>query len=166
MASMLSKCQLRIQRDMDMVRGYYPVHEESPFEHHVFEDHHHLKIVIPTNYPFQCIMLNVVNKDTHEESSYVEVYKRLIGYYYHHLRGDLPSPGHCICCNHIGINWSPHNRMINVIKELVRYHEWWKALRTYYYAKELLTHNNDLNNNINNDTIHYILTFLNVDICF
>ena len=58
MAAMSTKCQIRIQRDMDMVRGHYPVHEESPFVYHVFEDHHHLKITIPTSYPFQCIVLN------------------------------------------------------------------------------------------------------------
>jgi hypothetical protein len=160
----LSRFQKRIARDMDLIRGHYSsIYTESTWSYFLVEYGHWLKIRIPKNYPFKCIELYVINKENGEEQSYVELYKKWIGYYYNHLH-ELPKPSYCLCCDTITRQWSPHNRMINVIKELGQFHEWWKELRCLHYAKKMLIVENDLNKYLNNDSIKYILSFLHVRI--
>lgn len=155
------KIKKRIIHDVDMMRGYYCTYEETPFIYHVYTDHHHLKVLIPKDYPFRSIRLNVVNKTTQEEICYVELYKKLISHYYR-LIPELMRPGHCVCCDNIYSKWSPYRKMLNVIQEMYQYHQWWQELRSYYYAKKLFINNN----NLNNDVIDYILQFLHVEIYF
>ena len=144
----------RIQRDMDMIRGQYILHIDKK-DIHIFDGAFHYRIEVPSEYPFRCIDLYCVSRDKKHQEIYYRLYKPWVDFYTARLP-KLHTLQTCFCCDNLNRGWSPQNRMIHVVSEAKDFYAYFHKIRTLYFGEKILNSIKDLNN----DSIHYILSYL------
>tara|TARA_B100001142_G_C14320205_1_gene650105 strand:+ start:431 stop:937 length:507 start_codon:yes stop_codon:yes gene_type:complete len=137
----------RIHRELDVLMGVYDVHvlEESNEIQIMIHDgnRRYFKMVITKDYPFKPPLLMYVSICCHEEKEYVSCIQDMLYFYVKKLNityQNMCDNVNCLFCKSFVKNqWSPGNRMFDLLQERERMENSFKDVRSGYYATKALT---------------------------